>query len=304
MEELKKRHKLKNGTYGKPERYLGASAGEYHLQHGSLWSLSAEDYLTQACKQVKEMATKEGRRWAKERKSPMAEPCRPENDASGELGEELAPRHMQLIGILRWAAELGRMDFTAEASMLPSCSCAPRAGHLEAACQAFEHAQSHLRPAAAFGSALPELDGGKLASTAGWPQIYGDIKEEIPNDLPETRGNPVQITMLTDAAHAGNLVNRRSHTGIIIFASKAPITWHSKRQATAEASAFGSELAALRVGMEMNEGLRYKLRMMGIPLLGPSNVLCDNHSVVDNASLPESQLKKKHLPIAYHYARE
>ena len=146
--------------------------------------------------------------------------------------------------------------------------------------------------------------GGKLASTEDWPQAYGDIKEEIPSELPEARGNPAQIAMLTDAAHAGNLVNRRSHTGIIIFASKAPITWHSKRQATAEASAFGSELAALRVGMEMNEGLRYKLRMMGIPLLGPSNVLCDNHSVVDNASLPESQLKKKHLSIAYHYVRE
>ena len=56
--------------------------------------------------------------------------------------------------------------------------------------------------------------------------------------------------------------------------------------------------------MEMSEGLRYKLRMMGIPIAGPSNVLCDNKSVVDNASLPESQLKKKHLSIACHYVRE
>ena len=84
----------------------------------------------------------------------------------------------------------------------------------------------------------------------------------------------------------------------------APITWYSKRQATVEASTFGSEFVALRVGMEMNDGLRYKLRMMGIPIAGPSNVLCDNQSVVDNSSLPESQLKKKHLSIAYHYVRE
>lgn len=126
----------------------------------------------------------------------------------------------------------------------------------------------------------------------------------MPNDLPEARGNPAQITMLTDAAHAGSLVSRRSHAGIIIFANKAPITWCSKRQATVEASTFGSEFVALWVGMEMSKGLRYKLRMMGIPLLGPSNALCDNHSVAGNASLPLSQLKKKHLPIAYHYARE
>ena len=56
--------------------------------------------------------------------------------------------------------------------------------------------------------------------------------------------------------------------------------------------------------MEMNEGLRYKLRMMGIPIAGPSNVLCGSKSVADNASLPEPQLKKKHLSIAYHYVRE
>ena len=56
--------------------------------------------------------------------------------------------------------------------------------------------------------------------------------------------------------------------------------------------------------MEMNEGLRYKLRMMGIPIDGPSNVLCDNKAVVDNSTLPEPQLKKKHLSICYHYVRE
>ena len=44
--------------------------------------------------------------------------------------------------------------------------------------------------------------------------------------------------------------------------------------------------------------------MMGIPADGPSNVLCDNKAAVDNSSLPEPQLKKKHLSICYHYARE
>ena len=54
----------------------------------------------------------------------------------------------------------------------------------------------------------------------------------------------------------------------------------------------------------MIEGLRYKLRMMGIPIDGPASVFCDNNSVVLNASTPESQLKKKHNAIAYHRVRE
>jgi hypothetical protein len=60
----------------------------------------------------------------------------------------------------------------------------------------------------------------------------------------------------------------------------------------------------MRIGVEMIEGLRYKLRMMGIPIEGPTNVFCDNESVVKNASKPESTLKKKHNAIAYHRVRE
>jgi len=52
------------------------------------------------------------------------------------------------------------------------------------------------------------------------------------------------------------------------------------------------------------ESLRYKLRMFGIPLEGPVNTFCDNSSVVTNATMPESMLKKKHNSITYHCARE
>jgi hypothetical protein len=89
-----------------------------------------------------------------------------------------------------------------------------------------------------------------------------------------------------------------------MFLNRAPITWFSKRQATVETSTFGSEFVAMRIAVEMIEGLRYKLRMMGIPLDGPASVFCDNNSVVINASTPESQLKKKHNAIAYHRVRE
>mgnify|MGYP003328517028 CR=1 FL=1 len=44
--------------------------------------------------------------------------------------------------------------------------------------------------------------------------------------------------------------------------------------------------------MEMVEGLRYKLRMVGVPVVGPADVFCDNESVVKNTSRPESPLKK------------
>ena len=56
--------------------------------------------------------------------------------------------------------------------------------------------------------------------------------------------------------------------------------------------------------MEHVEALRYKLRMFGIPIEGPTNVFCDNESVFKNASISDSTLKKKHTSICYHRSRE
>ena len=60
----------------------------------------------------------------------------------------------------------------------------------------------------------------------------------------------------------------------------------------------------MKVGVEMVEALRYKLRMFGIPLDGAANVFCDNEAVYKNTCIPESTLRKKHHSIAYHKCRE
>jgi hypothetical protein len=60
----------------------------------------------------------------------------------------------------------------------------------------------------------------------------------------------------------------------------------------------------MKTAVELIEALRYKLRMFGIPLTGPTNVYCDNDAVVNNTTRPESTLKKKHNAIAYHRVRE
>jgi len=114
----------------------------------------------------------------------------------------------------------------------------------------------------------------------------------------------VQINVFCDSDHAGNKVTHRSHTGILIYSNSAPVQWFSKTQNTVETSTFGSEFIAMRICAELIDALRYKLRMFGIPLEGPANIFCDNNSVVINATIPTSPLKKKHSAIAYHRVRE
>ena len=67
---------------------------------------------------------------------------------------------------------------------------------------------------------------------------------------------------------------------------------------------FGSEYIALRIATELIQSLHYKLQMMGVTLDGPANVFCNNNSVVINSTVPESKLKKRHVSICYHQARE
>jgi hypothetical protein len=87
--------------------------------------------------------------------------------------------------------------------------------------------------------------------------------------MPTPLGKPVCISCFVDANHAGNVITRRSHTGILIYVQNAPIIWFSKRQNTVESSSFGSEFVALRIAKEMLVALRYKIRMFGVPIDGP-----------------------------------
>ena len=107
-----------------------------------------------------------------------------------------------------------------------------------------------------------------------------------------------------DADHTGDTVSRRSRTGFFIYINMALIVFHSKKQTTIETSVFGSEFVAMKQAMECNRGLRYKLRMMGVPLSGPTYMYGDNMSVIHNTQRPESMLKKKNLSLCYHACRE
>ena len=60
----------------------------------------------------------------------------------------------------------------------------------------------------------------------------------------------------------------------------------------------------MKTGVESLRGIRYKLRMMGVPLTGPTYVYGNKMSVIYNTSRPESTLKKKSNYICYHAVRK
>ena len=65
-----------------------------------------------------------------------------------------------------------------------------------------------------------------------------------------------------------------------------------------ETSVFGNEFVAMKEGMDAMRGLRYKLRMMGIPISSPSYIYEENMLVVCNISRPESVFGRKATQFA------
>ena len=231
---------------------------------------------------------------------------RPELDTSPELGTRDASYFMSLIGVLRWIVELGRVDICLECSVMSSCLAMPRFGHLEQVLHIFGYLKKHHNAELVFDPAYPEIDQSAFERRDWSTSEFGhlDCKEVMPPNMPEPRGFGVVITAKVDADHATDTVTRRSRSGFLVYINSALVYWFSKKQTSVESSSFGSEFCAMKLCCEYLRGLRYKLRMMGIPVIGPVFMYGDNQSVLNNTTIPESQLKKKSQSIAYHFIRE
>lgn len=235
----------------------------------------------------------------------MPQGYHPELDASPELDSEGVTMYQELIGILRWAVEIERVDMLTGLSLLSAYQASPREGHLEKIIDIFAFLKKKPKLTLYFDPTPPKLDQNMFNSSTveQFREQYREAEGELPERMPKPRGASVHITVFVDSSHAANKVTRRSHTGYIIFLNRAPIIWYSKRQNTVKSSAFSSEFIAMKACMVAISVMRYKLRMFGVPIGGTVDVLCDNESVVNNSSKLESVLNKKHSSIAYHAVR-
>ena len=308
MDEIQGKFTLKDGTVEEPKLYLGADVQKVDTDRSGKvrWGLSSTNYTAKAIAEVERVIGTEEYGFMylpKNVKTPMSSGYRPELDPTPELNHTQQNCYQGLIGVLRWICELGRLDIIQPVSLLSRYLAQAREGHLNQVFHVFAYLKNHNRSKIVMDDSEPQVDESKF-SKCDWDEFYPEAAEVKPPDVPEPRGKDVVMSCFVDADHAGCKETRRSHTGVIICANGAPILWFSKRQTTVETSTFGSEIVALRIAIEMVEGLRYKLRMMGVQLDCPCNLYCDNESVVKNTTRPESPMKKKHNSVAYHKARE
>ena len=134
-----------------------------------------------------------------------------------------------------------------------------------------------------------------------WTHFYGDVSEAIPPSAPDPLGNSVDLGIMVYSDYVGDKSTRRSRTGFMIFMNMSLINWLSKIQLTVETAVFGAEFVAMKHGVETLRGLWYKLRMIGVPIAGPSYVYGDNMSVIKNTLNPASLLNNKLNSICFNF---
>ena len=297
---------LKESSIGPPTLYLGGHMRQVVMSNGAkAWSFSSSQYVHEAVRNVEEELARRNSQLPSRCNSPMQTSYRPETDTSPELSPKDAAYFQSLIGILRWIVELGRVYICLEVSMLSSHLALPRQGHLEQLFHVFAYLKKYHNSEMVFDPSDPVIDESIFARKDWTSTEFGlDTKEDLPPRMPEARGQGFTIRAFVDADHAGDSITQRSRTGFIVYLNMAPVYWMSKKQTSVETSSFGSEFIAMKQCTEYLRGLRYKLRMLGIPCDGPSYVFGDNQSVLANTSIPDSTLKKKSQSIAYHFVRE
>ena len=108
MNALTKLYPLKEPLEA-PKRYLGASISKYEFADGrKAWYQSSDDYIKAAVKNVDKQLEDDGQPpLSKKTSCVLPKDYKPQLDWTTECSDEQANYFHNLIGILRWAVELG-----------------------------------------------------------------------------------------------------------------------------------------------------------------------------------------------------
>ena len=160
-----------------------------------------------------------------------------------------------------------RFDIAYVTSTLTRYSTLPRKGHYKAVqrtysyCRIFPHGKI-------FTDVNQPPDRGmvKIDIKQNWIVLYPQLIEIIPSDILETLSKDCTVTCYVDANHARDKLTCRFVTGVTLLVSNILQIWYTKRYNTVERFTYGSELVAARMGTELINEFRQKLRILGMVL--------------------------------------
>jgi hypothetical protein len=108
----------------------------------------------------------------------------------------------------------------------------------------------------------------------------------------------------SDADWAGDPSDRRSTTGFCIFLGDSLISWRSKKQTLTARSSTEAEYRALADTTSEILWLRWLLADLETSQSSPTDLYCDNRSVIQIAHNDVFHERTKHIEIDCHFIRQ
>ena len=133
MDGIRAVFKLKGDKAENTDMYLGASLSELEMGDGTrCWTMSSEKYVKAAIENVEARLAKSDLRFPSRCDTPMSASYHPSEEITRAMNAKGLHTYQEIIGILRWAIEIGRIYILLEVSLLSSHLVLLRIGNLQA----------------------------------------------------------------------------------------------------------------------------------------------------------------------------
>ena len=281
---------------GSPTYHLGADF--FHDNDGTL-CLGSQTYAKRLCSNFEWLYGEP----PKSVFSPLEHDDHPELDNSPFCGPEDTSKFQSLIGACQWMISLCCMDIAQAIMFLSRFRHCPRQGHVDRLKRVCGNICKFPQGTIRFRVGILDHEsifGAQLTKYEWMETVYGTPVKDTPSNALMAKGNPVRTTMYADANLLHDLAMGRSAPGMLHFLNQTPIDSFSKRQNQVESATYSSEFMAAWQAVEQIIDLRYTLRMLGVPIEGPSWLFGDNKAIVTSSTIPHSSLNKRWNAISYH----
>ena len=171
-----------------PEVILGAQLNTMTVDGFDGWTMSSQKYVKAAINNVEEVLAKTDQRLPTKCGTPLKSGYRPELDTSPELKQDGLQRYQELVGMLRWAVELGRFDVLLETALMSTHLALPQRGHLEQLYHIFGYLEAHPKCNLFFDLQHPKVHE-RAFKEYDWYDFYRDAKEQLPSNMPPPGGD-------------------------------------------------------------------------------------------------------------------
>ena len=203
--------------------------------------------------------------------------------------------YRQLLGALMYAYVVCRADIGYAICFLARFAAKPHAQHYEALANVAKYLGRTKDWGIVYWRQQP------VTSLPAVPLESPTVDDSLPS-YPKHRA--LELFGCVDAAHATDLLNRKSVTGLVFSLAGGAIAYKSKLQACVATSSTEAELYAAVSAAKIAKYLRTVLQELGFPQDGPTKIYEDNQAVLNMVNNSKPTPRARHVDVQYFAIQE